>query len=115
MIIEELEHLMALDPDTGIKRLTDGAAMDDRITEWFETPEGTVADLPAWGHNLSRYKHEPMTPTLAVLVKTSIIKKMPADIENLIITGIAVKFIEIDLFHVTISHRIGVYADEVLI
>lgn len=115
MIIEELEHLMALNPDTGIERLVDGPAMDDRIKEWFETPEGTVADLPGWGHNLSRYKHDPITPTLGVLVKTSILKKMPTDIRNLIITGIAVRFVEVDLFHVAVSHKIGTYVGEVLI
>jgi len=115
MLIEELQHLIKLNPDTGVERLVDGPAMDDRIREWFETPEGTVADLPSWGHNLTQFKHSPMTTSLEVVVKISIRKKMPIDIRNLIITQIAVEFREIDLFHVAISHKIGTYAGEVLI
>ena len=115
MLIEELHHLMNLDPDTGIQHFIDGPAMDDRIREWFETPEGTVADLPAWGHNLSQFKHAPINPTLNVLVKVAILKKMPVDIRNLVITNIAIQFKEIDLFHVVVVHRIGKYVDAVLI
>ena len=113
MVIEELQHLITLNPDTGVERLAAGKAMDDRIKEWLETPEGTIADLPAWGSNLMKYKHEPTTATLEVLIETSIITKMPKDIHNLVIRGISVKPMALDLFYVTIAHSIGTYDGEV--
>jgi hypothetical protein len=114
-IIEEYHHLIELDPRTSITQFQDGEAMNDRIKEWFETPEGTVADLPAWGHNLLQFKHEPLSPSLSVMVKTAILRKMPVDIRNLFIIKIAVEFKEIDLCYTNIVHRMGTYVDGVLI
>lgn len=113
MIIEELDHLMDVAPTVGLVRYTDGDAMNDRIAEWFETPEGTVADLPAWGHNLVIFKHEPLDDNLEVAVSMAITRKLPVDIENLIITGIALEALEIDLCIVRIRHMLGEYAGEV--
>ncbi len=44
--IEEFDHLLELNPATEIKTYDDEDALADRIMEWLETPQGTVADLP---------------------------------------------------------------------
>jgi hypothetical protein len=113
MAIEELDHLIALDPATEVKKYLNEDVLADRIAEWLETPQGTLADLPAWGHNLRAFKFEPPGINLDVMIEMSLVVKMPKDIENLVIVGVDVEFKEIDLLKLTIRHMLGVYEDTV--
>jgi phage baseplate assembly protein W len=112
--IEEFEWLMEID-ETGIAVVSDADAMSSRIQEWFCTPQGTVADLPTWGHNLTQYKHEPLGSDLEVMVAMSITEKMPMDVKNLQMRNIAIEFQEIDFCYVVIDFAIGVFEGEVTI
>jgi len=111
--IEEFDHLIELAPTTEVKKYDDDEALSDRISEWLETPQGTVADLPAWGHNLSALKHEPQGVNFEVVAEMSITAKMPQDIADLIIMGVDVKYADIDLFYVSIRHRLGIFEESV--
>ena len=111
--IEEMDHLMELSPTTEVKTYDDESAMNDRIYEWLETPQGTVADLPSWGHNLGPFKFEPPGETLNVMAEMAIMTKMPQDIENLAILGINIEFVEIDCCKIVIRHRLGVFESTV--
>lgn len=111
--IEEFDHLMGLHPTTEVRTYDDGKALTDRISEWLETPQGTVADLPGWGHNLAALKHEPQGVNLNVLAEMSIAVKMPQDIENLVIQDIIIEFMEIDLCKITINHYLGNYKESI--
>jgi hypothetical protein len=111
--IEEFDHLLELNPTTEIKKYDDDGALWDRICEWLETPQGTLADLPGWGHNLSLLKHEPQGVNLDIMAEMSITIKMPQDIENLIILSVSVEFTEIDLCLITIRHRLGVFEEKI--
>lgn len=111
--IEEFDHLLELNPATEIKTYDDEDALADRIMEWLETPQGTVADLPGWGHNLIAMKHEPLGVNLDVMAEMSIAMKMPRDIDSLIIDSVSVEFVEIDLCHITIKHRLGVFEEKI--
>jgi phage baseplate assembly protein W len=112
-IIEEFDHSLELHPVTEFKKYADVEALQERISEWLETPQGSVADLPAWGHNLSGLKHEPQGVNLDVMAEMSITVKMPQDIENLIIQSVSVEFSEIDLCQITIKHRLGVFEEKI--
>lgn len=111
--IEEIDRLIGLNPSTEVKKYDDDDALQERIREWLETPQGTLADLPAWGHNLSAMKHEPQGVNLEVMVEMSITRKMPQDIDNLVISGVRVEFEEIDLCKVSINHRLGAFEDRI--
>ena len=111
--IEELDHLFNLTPNQGIERYADGPAMSDRIAEWMETPEGTVADHPSWGHVLRPFRHEPTDPNLAVFIEMAIVEKLPKDVQDIKIVGIRVDVIEIDQIYVVILHQFGVYEGRV--
>jgi hypothetical protein len=111
--IEEFDHLIELNPSTEVKKYEDEDALQDRIFEWFETPQGTVADLPGWGHNLLPLKHEPQGVSLNVMAEMSITIKMPQDIENLVIESVSVEFTEIDLCQIIIRHRLGVFEEKI--
>jgi hypothetical protein len=111
--IEEFDHLLELNPTTEVRKYGNEDAMQDRIFEWLETPQGTLADLPEWGHNLMVLKHEPQSINLNVVAEMSIMTKMPQDIENLIIQGVSVEFTEIDLCRITIMHRIGIFEEKI--
>jgi len=111
--IEEFDHLFELNPTTEIKKYDDEEALSDRIVEWLETPQGSLADLPGWGHNLIALKHEPQGVNLDVMAEMSITIKMPADIENLIIQSVSVEFMEIDLCRVVIRHRLGIFEEKI--
>jgi hypothetical protein len=112
-IIEEFDHLLELSPNTEFKHYEDENALQDRIYEWLETPQGTIADLPAWGNNLGALKHEPQGINLEVMAEMNIAVKMPRDIENLIIVGVNVDFIEMDLCKIVIQHRLGVFEETI--
>ncbi len=111
--IEEFDHLLELNPTTEVRKYDDEDALQDRIFEWLETPQGTVADLPGWGHNLTILKHEPEGVNLNVVAEMSIMTKMPQDIENLVIEGVSITFTEIDLCQVVITHRLGIFEETI--
>jgi len=111
--IEEFDRLLELNPTTEIKKYDDEDALQDRISEWLETPQGTLADLPGWGHNLIALKHEPQGVNLDVMAEMSITIKMPQDIENLIIQSVSVEFGEIDLCQIIIRHRLGMFEEKI--
>ncbi len=111
--IDEFDHLIELSPATEIKKYEDEDALWDRIAEWLETPQGTLADLPGWGHNLIAMKHEPQGIDLEVMAEMSIAYKMPQDIANLVIGSVKVEFTEIDHCRVIINHSLGVFEETI--
>ena len=112
-ILTEYQHLMELDPDLGLQVLYDTDGMHDRIHEWFETPQGSIADHSSWGHNLGPFKHEPLNSTTEVLLEMAILKKLPRDVRNLFISGVHVTYSAIDLCFVTIEHGLVRYEGEI--
>lgn len=114
-IITEYEHLMALSATEGLETLYDVEALHDRIKEWFETPQGTIADLPAWGHNLSSFKHDPPGSYIEVMLEMAIMRKLPRDVKNLQIVALRVDYPEIDICRITIKHRLATYQGDVVI
>ena len=112
-VIDEIESLMELDPSTELKRYTDEEGLNERIREWLYTPMGTVADLPAWGRNIDRFKFEPVGPDFRIMVQMSILSKLPRDVENLLIREVAVDSIDIDLHRITIVHQVGALQETV--
>jgi hypothetical protein len=109
-IIEEFDHLMDLDPHReGFAAYDDALAMNERIHEWFETPVGTLADAPSWGHNLTRFKHEPMGIDLEIAVTMAVHYKLSMDIENFQFLEIGVAFTAIDVMMIYIRHKLGEY------
>lgn len=83
--------------------------MSERIQEWLATPEGTVAHDPSWGHNLSRFKHDPASTgsNLEVQIEMALTRKMPQNIENLRLVSINVEIQDIDLISVIVVHQYG--------
>ncbi|MBF0121712.1 MAG: hypothetical protein HQK79_23020 [Desulfobacterales bacterium] len=108
MALIEKDHLLNLSFE-GLKEYRGGDALNDRIYEWFETPQGTISDNPSWGNALWLLKHEPPSMTLNVAAEMIIVEKIAKDIEDLSVKGIQVEFLEIDLMKITISHRFGEY------
>ena len=112
--IEEFDHLLSGDP-TGLATYQDGRALEDRVQEWLETPEGTVADIPWWGNRLAYLKHEPQGVNLAVQAEMTIAEKLPRDVRNLKMRGVLVENTEIDMVRVVISYQLGVFVGEVVL
>ena len=106
-IIYDAHRHIQTGTNADVERYDDGRALSERIYEWLETPEGTVADLPHWGHNLIGYKHDPQGPSLAAQLELSIARKLRQDIKNLKLLGIGVEYLDIDFFKITIRHQLG--------
>ena len=106
-IIQEADRLIESSTSEDVSTYGDETALSERIKEWLETPVGTVADLPGWGHNLKSYKFEPMNLSLEVAIGMAITTKLPQDIDGLIFRGILVEFLEIDLCKIIIRHQFG--------
>lgn len=110
--IEEYDYLLSLDPLSGITAFQDGKALESRIREWLDTPEGSVADMPWWGNQLARLKFEPQGATCQVIAETLILTKLPFDVNNLRISGIRVENLEADMIRVIIDCQTGQFALE---
>jgi len=113
MTILEFDYLMERSPSESIKTYEDGDAMNQRILEWLDTPEGTVADLPAWGHPFYLFKHEPDGPTLRVVAEMLIFQKLLADVEDIDLRSVAVEFPEMDYMRIDIEHGTAFLSTEV--
>ncbi len=112
--IEEFDHLFRGDP-AGLAIRAGASGLEDRIQEWLATPEGTVADIPWWGNQLSFLKHEPQGVHLEVLAEMLIAKKLPSDIRNIVMKSVRVVNTEIDLVKILIEYQYGVYIGEVVL
>lgn len=106
--MEELNHLLNVD-STGLAVAYDGKAMSNNIEEWFENPEHTIADNPAWGHNLAPFQFCAQTEDDAVMMEMAIVEKLPRDVQGVVIKGIRVTFPDIDLCRIVIIHQYGLY------
>lgn len=116
MILEEYDHLMGLStaPQDVLTTYSGADALNDRIQEWFETPEGTVADMPGWGNSLGALQHEPPSSNLEVMMEFRIVKKLAADC-GIPIYGVRVGFWDIDICNVQILYGGGMFNSEVKI
>lgn len=106
---EEADWGMISAASQDVARTYEGNAMSTRIQEWLATPEGTVANDPSWGHNLSQFKHDPMAvgSGLEVQIEMALARKMPIDIADLRLIGVRVVVESIDLCRVIIVHQYG--------
>lgn len=107
--MEEASWRMKSASASDIARFHEGAAMSERIQEWLATPEGSVAHYPSWGHNLSRFKHDPVSKGnhLEVQIEMAISRKMPQDIDDLRLVSVKVEVLDIDLISVVVVHQYG--------
>lgn len=94
-------------PQQDIEKFSNAEAMNERIREWFETPEGTMAHHPSWGQNISPFKHDPLSNDLAIQIEMAIAYKLPIDIEDIQIVGIETIIKKIDLLQIFILHQYG--------
>ncbi len=106
----EIDYLLALS-EGGLKQYSDADAMNNNIREWFDTPMGTIADNPSWGHPLTMMQHEPGGDDMEVVAEMFIVEKIIQDIDGIGLEGVSVKFIEIDFLQITVSHQYGLYSE----
>lgn len=105
-LFNELDHFLDTD-ESGIREHVDAGALNNRVAEWFATPEGTVADNPSWGHNLRPFWHDPESPLLALQLEMSIVRKLPRDVRDVTIRRVGVEFVDKDQCIVEIHHMLG--------
>jgi hypothetical protein len=100
----------AIGADIAIKNEAD--AISERIQEWFETPAGTIADLPHWGHNLSSFQHDSGFNEMAIGIELSIVEKLPIDVDGVVLRGVGVEEVAIDAYRIYIIHQLGMTVAE---
>lgn len=106
-VIKDANRHIKSSIDEDVSSYGDEDALSERLLEWFETPVGTLADLPSWGHNLKGFKFDPLNLSLDVAIEIAIIEKLPRDIADLVFVGIRVEALEIDLCKIVILHQFG--------
>lgn len=110
--MEELNHLLHIG-SAGFSVSQDGRAINNNIEEWFANAEHTIADNPAWGHNLGPFQFCSQTDDDAVMIEMAIVEKLPHDVKGVDIKGVRVSFPEIDACRVVIMHQFGAYDDSI--
>lgn len=104
--IVEPHHLLERGT-AGIKTYRGGEAMGQRISDWLAHPVGSIADNPTWGHNLESLKFEPESANAEVMYEMSILAKLTADVEDLNIRSIKIKYASIDEINIVITDNHG--------
>ncbi|MCX4030369.1 hypothetical protein H0A36_25715 [Endozoicomonas sp. SM1973] len=104
--MQALDHLLSVSAD-GLTIHHDSQAIHNNVQEWFANAQFTIADNPAWGHNLSPFRFAPQNEDTAVALEISIVKKLSQDVEGLSIQGIRVSWPAIDVMQVVIRHQMG--------
>ena len=110
--MNELDFKLGINSQ-GLEVHLEGSAANNNIQEWLDTPEGTVANNPSWGHNLKPYQFEPEDEATSICIEMSIIDKLPKDVQGLKISGIRVTFPEFDKCQVVIKHKYGQFNETV--
>lgn len=104
--MDELDYKLEIDSH-GLEVHKEGLAINNNIEEWLDTPEGTVANNPAWGHNLKPLQFEPDGEETSILIEMAISQKLPLDVRGLRIVAVRVYFPEFDKCQVVIQHQYG--------
>jgi len=86
----------------GIKSYSDQMAMNCKVTEWFDTPAGSIYGKPDWGHRLEQYKHEPHSPATASLIEMDVVLDITRDIPDVIVNAIKVQATDMDRYDIYI-------------
>ena len=113
MPIYDAHYLLVSSAQEDVRKYEDAQAMSMRIREWLDTPEGTMAHNPSWGHNLGAFRFEPQNATLVTLIEMAIARKLPLDIADIQLRGISVEFLGIDAVQVQLVHQFGATTLEV--
>lgn len=108
-LIEEANYMLQSASDEDIERFSDGDGMSERIREWLDTPEGSLLHDPSWGHNLTPFKHDPLSSggDIETLIQMALVRKMPIDIDDLQIVAVKVEVTDIDMFTLSVIHEFG--------
>ena len=85
----------------------------NELPNGWDTPEGTVADMPSWGHPFYMFKHEPESDDLNVMAEMALYEKLTADIKDLDLRGLSICFSEIDRMDVAIKLGEGILKKQV--
>jgi len=110
--MKELDYLITLSAG-GVQSHIDGAAQNNNITEWFDTPQGSIADYPAWGHNLGAFRFEPdNSEDVAVMLEMSIVEKLTQDVVGVQIYSIRIEVVEFDRWKIVLHHNYGTYRND---
>ncbi|HHY0551942.1 TPA: hypothetical protein ACVU5P_004261 [Vibrio parahaemolyticus] len=98
----EIDYLLTIDAD-GIVTYDDEAAILAQVTEWADTPIGSVWGAPLWGNPLQRYKHLPVDNDSAGIIESSLAMKLVNDLPNIGLKGIRVTPFSVDEYQIQIA------------
>ncbi|MCV6588690.1 MAG: hypothetical protein OIF57_06635 [Marinobacterium sp.] len=104
----EIDYLLRVRPD-GITHVGGMDGLNNRISDWLDTPEGTVADNPGWGSPLRAFLHEPQSPALEIEIQMKLVQKIRRDVRDVTVRAVSVQFVSIDLIKIVIFHNLGVF------
>lgn len=84
----EVDYLMGLN-ESGVVTYDDNQANFNNLSEWLDTPIGTIYGKPEWGNELGDFKHEPTgDTTVAIAIEFSVIRGVMRDLPEIIIDSI---------------------------
>lgn len=102
MTAREINRMLDATGAQEIEAFSDSDALEERIRDWLETPQGSVADQPEWGNTLSLYRHAPINNDLLISMEMDILTRLPADVDGVNIQGIRIQEEEIDTVRISI-------------
>ena len=107
----EIDQQLESSP-AGIITHVGAEAINNNLREWFETPYGSMADNPDWGHRLTPFQFQPTDDLTAILIEMSIVSTLPYDIPSVQLRGVRVVYSEIDLCRIILQHQYGLFTDD---
>lgn len=110
--MNEIDALMRTDAGGVVIFEGDNAAALAQLGEWLKTPVGSVWGLPAWGHTINDFLHEPSGNSTEIAIEAALITKLHQDIPNLPLQAIRCSAIEgfFDLWKIDFAFPFGSYS-----
>lgn len=108
----EIDYLLRINAE-GIQHFDSVDGMNNRIMDWLSTPEGTVADAPAWGSPLRSIQFQPTSMHLEIELQMTVVQKIRYDVRDITVRGIDVSFPEKDLCRIVIFHNLGIFDESI--
>lgn len=104
---QTIDYLMNLN-EQGVVVHTDSDVILNDITEWLDTPVGSIFGNPSWGNELATFKHENMNDDLAISAENSISRGLTRDLPAIAaVSSIDVDIADFDRYQLVVTTPYG--------
>ena len=101
MRVDEIDYLLSIDA-SGLIIHSGSDILMNQLSEWIDTPVGSVWGNPGWGNTLTQYRHLPPSSATSASIESSIIIKLPRDLPRIAVNKVQVEVVGVDTYRINL-------------